>query len=109
MQYTLTPQHVHRCAAGVLTDHLELTDYKRTCPARTLLTIVFAACARLTSLFAAAAGLGRGPSPETARKALLTNLPALELVERRLNGALRATTPARLGTRQRLAADLTLI
>ena len=109
MQYTLTPQHVHRCAAGVLTDHLELTDYKRTCPARTLLTIVFAACARLTSLFAAALGRRRGPSPETARKALLANLPAIAALGRRLNAALRATTPTRLGNRHRLAVDLTLI
>jgi putative transposase len=109
MQYTLTPEHVHRCAAGLLAECLRLTDYGRTCPARTLLTIVFAACARITSLFAAAAGLRRGPSPETVRKALLANLPKLELLERRLNDALRAATPARLGARQRLAVDLTLI
>jgi putative transposase len=109
MQYTLTPAHVHRCATDLLAEHLRLTDYQRTCPARTLLTIVFAACARLTSLFAAAAGLRRAPSPETVRKALLANLPGLDLLERRLNDALRAATPARLGKRQRLAIDLTLI
>ena len=109
MQYTLTPSHVHKLAADVLTEHLELTDYKRTCPARTLLTLVFAACARLCSLFAAAADLAKGPSPETVRKALHANLPAIALLERRLNNALRATTPRRLGIRQRLAIDLTLI
>lgn len=109
MQYTLTPSHVHRCAAGVLTDHLALTDYKRTCPARTLLAVVFAACARLTSVSAAAAGLRRAPSPETVRKALSANLPDLGRLERRLNAALRASTPARLGGRHRVAIDLTLI
>ena len=109
MQYTLRPSHVHKLAAELLTEHLESTDSKRTCPARTLLTIVFAACARLCSLFAAAAGLSRAPSPETVRKALHANLPDIELLERRLNGALRAGTPRRPGGRQRLAIDLTLI
>jgi hypothetical protein len=109
MQYTLRPSHVHRLAADLLTEHLELADYKRTCPARTLLTIVFAACARICSLFAAAADLARGPSPETVRKALHANLPQIVFLERRLNGALRASTPRRLGSRHRLAVDLTLI
>src|SRR5262245_59964511 len=109
MQYTLSSRHVHRCATDLLAEHLRLTDYKRTCPARTLLAIVFAACARLTSLSAAAAGLRRAPSPETVRKALLANLPGLDPLERRLNDALRAATPARLGPRPRLAIDLTLI
>ena len=109
MQYTLTPQHVHRCATDLLTEYPQLTDYKRTCPARVLLTIVFAACARLTSLFAATLGLRKAPSPETARKALLSSLPTLEPLERRLNDALRAATPTRLGRRQRLAIGLTLI
>jgi putative transposase len=109
MQYTLTPSHVHRCAADLLTEQLHLTDYKRTCPARTLLAIVFAACARVTSVSAAAAGLARAPAPETVRKALLANLPDLGILERRLNDALRASTPARLGGRHRVAIDLTLI
>src|SRR3954464_5314511 len=100
MQYTLRPSDVHKLAAEVLTEHLELTDSNRTCPARTLLTLVFAACARLCSLTAAAAGLSKAPSPETARKALLANLPAAELLQRRLNAALRATTPRRLGQQQ---------
>jgi hypothetical protein len=109
MQYTLKPAHVHQLAADLLIEHLGLADYKRTGPARALLTIVFAACARLTSLFAAAWGLRHAPSPETARKARLANLPDLERLEARLNNALHATTPRRLGTRQRLAIDLTLI
>jgi hypothetical protein len=109
MQYTLTPARVHGAAADLLTEQLHLRDYKRTCPARTLLAVVFAACARLTSLSAAAAGLRKAPCPETIRKALVANLPDLGRLERRLNATLRVTTPARLGTRQRLAADLTLI
>jgi putative transposase len=109
MHYTLTPAQVHTLATDLLIQHLELTDYKRTCPARTLLSIVFAACARLTSLFAAALGFRKAPAPETVRKALLANLPTIELLEARLNNALRAATPTRLGKRQHLAIDLVLI
>lgn len=109
MQYTLRPAHVHKLAADLLIEQLELTDYKRTCTARVLLSIVFAACARLTSLFAAASDLRRAPSPETARKALRANVPTIPVLEARLNNALRATTPSRLGRPQRLALDLTLI
>lgn len=108
MQYTLTPGRVHKLAADLLVEQLELTDYKRTCPARTLLSVVFAACARLTSLSAAAAGLRNAPSEETVRKALRANTPKIPVLEDRINGALRATTPAHLGARQHLAIDLTL-
>jgi hypothetical protein len=109
MQYTLTPSHVHGMASELLVEHLQLTDYKRACSARTLLTIVFAACARLTSIFAAASGLFKAPSPETARKALHANIPAIGVLERRINAALRGATPARLKGRFRLAIDLVLI
>jgi hypothetical protein len=109
MQYTLTPSHVHKLATELLVEHLELTDYKRTCDSRTLLTIVFAACARLTSVFAAALGLLKAPSPETVRKALHANIPAIKVLEERINKALRAATPVRLRGRFRLAIDLVLI
>jgi putative transposase len=108
MQYTLTAATVHRYAADLLCDHLRLTDYKRLCTAEILLTVVFTACARLTSLFAAALGLRHAPAAETLRKALLANLPDVATLERRLNDALQATRP-RLGRRLRLAIDLTLL
>ncbi len=109
MQYTLTAATVHWYATDILGDHLRLADYKRVCTAEVLLTVVFAACARLTSLFAAALGLRRAPAPETVRKALHANLPDLATLERRLNDALHATRPMRLGRRVRLAIDLTLL
>lgn len=109
MQYILTPGQVHRLASDVLITHLGLSDFGRTCPATTLLTIVFAACARLTSLFSAALGLRRAPSAETVRQALLANLPELHLLERRCNQTLRASLPRWLGRRHHLAIDLTLL
>jgi Transposase DDE domain len=109
MQYTLTSAHVHARASDLLIEHLQLTDYKRTCDARTLLTIAFAACARLTSLFAAALGLLKAPSPETVRKALHANIPDTEALETRINAALRAAMPSGLKGPFRLAIDLVLI
>lgn len=110
MQYTLTRAHVHHHAEHILQAHLQLDDYGDTCPAATLLAVVFSACARLTSLFAAALGLRRAPSGETVRKALLFNLPDADELERRFNRALVNDLPRALRhRRQRLAADLTLI
>jgi len=109
MQYTLTPAQVHRLATHLLLDHMALNDFGRTCPATTLLTIVFAACARLTSLCAATLGLQRVPSTETVRQALLANLPNLYLLEQRVNKTLRASLPRLQGRRHHLAIDLTLL
>lgn len=108
MEYTLTPAHVHKRAADLLIEQLELTDYKRTCPARTLLSILFAAGARLTSLSAAAQGLRDAPSAETVRKALRANTPAIEALESRINRALGAAAPTDSGTGAHVAIDLTL-
>lgn len=113
MQYTLTPRQVHALATQLLLTPLAWTDYKRRCPVTTLLGVVFAACQRLTSLFLAAKSLLGAPAPETVRKALLANLPAADLLERRLNRALRDRWPRALHKRRkrrfRLALDLTLI
>ena len=110
MQYTLTRAHVHHHACQILQAHLQLADYGETCPATTLLAVVFAACSCLTSLFAAALRLRRAPCGETVRKALLANLPDADELERRCNQALVTDLPRALRRRrQRLAADLTLV
>jgi hypothetical protein len=110
MQYTLTAAHVHAHAAQLLRHHLRLHDFSPRCTAQMLLAVVFCACARLCSLFAAAKGLLAAPSPETVRKALRASLPEQDELERRLNRALLADVPKPLRRRkQRLAADLILI
>ena len=109
MQYTLTRTAVHAHAARLLTDCLRLTDYSAACPARMLLAVLFAAAARLTSVFAAASGLVAVASAETLRKALHAALPDPDELERRLNRALVAEVPPALRRPQRLAVDLTLI
>jgi putative transposase len=109
MQFILTSATVHHYATDLLLTPFALTDYGRSCPATTLLTVVFAACARLTSLLAAALGLRRAPSAETVRQALRANLPELDLLERRCNRARRASLPKLGRRRQRRAIDLTLL
>jgi hypothetical protein len=110
MQYTLRATTVYHHARFLLQDALGLTDFSPACPAPTLLAVVFAATARLTSLFAAGLRLLGAPSAETLRKALLASLPALGELEARCNDALEAHLPRRLRRRkQRLALDLTLV
>jgi hypothetical protein len=109
MQYILTRAQVHKLTGELLIENLELRDYKRACPASTLVAIMFAACARLVSMSAAAADFYGGPSVETVRKATRFNTPKIEILERRLNRALRATRPKKLPKRQHMSIDLTLI
>src|ERR1700722_3087087 len=110
MQYTLTATTVYHHARFLLQDALGLTDFSPACPTRPLLAVVFAATARLTSLFAAGLRLVGAPAAETLRKALLASLPTLHELEDRSNDALEAHLPRRLRRRkQRLALDLTLV
>jgi putative transposase len=110
MQYTLRATTVYHHACFLLQGALDLTGFSPACPARTLLAVVFAATARLTSLFAAGLRLLGAPSAETLRKALLAALPTLSELEDRCNGALAAHLPRRPRRRkQRLAIDLTLV
>jgi hypothetical protein len=110
MQYTLTATAVYHHARFLLQDALGLNDFSPACTARTLLAVVFAATARLTSVFAAGLRLLGAPSAETLRKALLASLPAQDVLEDGLNDALAAHLPRSLRRRrQRLAIDLTLV
>ncbi len=110
MQYTIKGTSVYHHARFLLQDHLGLTDFSPACTASILLAVVFAATARLTSLFAAGLRLLGAPSAETLRKALLASLPKLDELEDRFNDALAAPLPRRLRRRkQRLAGDLTLV
>ncbi len=107
---TLTARRVHRCAAAILQDHLKLPDHGSKCRAGPLLTLLFYAAARLTSLSDACKSLRDAPSDEAARLALIATLPDFVELQRRLNAALAGDLPRPLRRRpQRLAADLVLI
>src|SRR5205814_3571969 len=108
--FTLTARHVHRCAAAILQDHLQLPDHGPKCRAGPLLTLLFYAAARITSLSDAFQSLLEAPSDEAARLALIATLPDFAELQRRLNAALAGNLPRALRrSPQRLAADLVLI
>jgi hypothetical protein len=92
-QYTVTRTSVHAHAVGLVLAHLRLADFSPRCTARRLLTILFAAAARLSSVFDTCQNLLRAPSDETVRQALLATLPSYAELQRRLNRALAGDLP----------------
>src|SRR3954454_18301618 len=109
-QYTLTPNDVSRHASALLQAHLKLRDHGPKCRAGLLLTLLFYAAARITSISDACKRLRDGPSDEAARLALLATLPDVDALQQRLNRALAGDLPKALRRRrQRLAIDLVLI
>jgi hypothetical protein len=110
MQYTISRSAVHQHAHDLLRCCLRLGDFSPLCTARAMLHVLFAACARLCSLAAAALSLNGAPSRETVRKAWLAALPARDELLRRLNRCLCADVPRHLRRQpQRVAMDLTLV
>jgi hypothetical protein len=109
-QYTITSRAVHQHTAQLCQQHLRLRDHGPKCRATALLTILFYAAARITSVAAACAALLNAPSDTAVRNALLATLPAIHELQRRLNRALQGNLPRGLRRRrQPLAIDLTLI
>jgi putative transposase len=93
-----------------LQTHLQLHDHGPKCRAGLLLTLVFYAAARITSLSDTCHRLLGAPSDEAVRLALLATLPDFHELQRRLNRALAGDLPKALcRRRQVLAIDLTLI
>jgi hypothetical protein len=109
-QYTLTAGAIHEHAAHLCQKHLRLHDHGPKCQAHTLLTLLFYAAARLTSLAAVCGCLALAPSDTAVRTALLATLPEIHELQRRLNRALQGDLPRGLRRRrQPLAIDLTLL
>src|ERR1700694_552840 len=108
--YTLTSKDVQEHAAHLVQKNLKLADYSKQCTSGVLLSIVFVAAARLTSVFAACQRLAKAPSGETARKALLATLPEYATLQKAVNRALVGDLPKALRRRrQHLAIDLHLV
>jgi hypothetical protein len=95
-QSTLTPNHVHLHAAALLQTHLKLHDHGPKGHAGLLLTLLFAADARINSLSDACKRLRDAPSVEAARLALLAALPDFAETQPRLNRALAGHLPKAL-------------
>jgi hypothetical protein len=105
----LTPDQVYRYAVACCQPHLKLRDVKAITGSM-LLTIVFAAAARIASLSATCRRLLRVPDEEAVAAALDATLPGYDTLKRRVNAALAGHLPKALRRRpQVLAFDLTLL
>jgi putative transposase len=109
-QYTLTRDQVHAHASRLVLAHVGLRDVGRRCTAVVVVQVLFAACARLCSLFAICGRLRDAPCDESVRQALLATLPGYAELQRRLNRALQGDLPRALRRRRYdVAIDLFLI
>ena len=108
-QYTLTAQDIQAHAAGLCQRFLRLRDHGPKCTVATLLTVLFYAAARITSLAAACKALVRAPGYQATHDALLATLPDIHELQRRLNRALQGDLPKALRrARPPIAIDLHL-
>ena len=108
----LTPAQVYRFASDFCQPHLDFqADGKVT--AAILLTVLFAAAARISSISETCRRLTDVPSEEIYAKALYAQLFCLEALKRKVNAAFVAHLPRALRRRRkrplRVAIDLTLI
>ena len=109
-KYTITAREVHHRTAGIVQNHIQLTDHGPKCTASLLITILLYAASRITSIFDACQRLLGAPSDQALRDALRATLPPIDELERRLNAALAADLPKALRKRRYpMAIDLTLI
>lgn len=117
---TISSQEVQRQAVSVVQEHLQIEDYSKRCTASVFLSVLFFAAARVSSIFDACARLRGAPSDETIRRAAITALPDLVVLERRINLALASRLPktfrrtyshslGRDRSREKVSFDITLI
>jgi putative transposase len=108
----LTPAQVYRCALDFCQPHLDFRG-KGKVTATILLTVLFAAAARVSSISETCRRLRDAPGEETYAKALYANLFCLEQLKRKVNAAFRAHLPRALRRRRkrplRVIIDLTLL
>jgi hypothetical protein len=108
----LTPARVYRFAIDFCQPHLDFRGRGKV-TATILLTVLFAAAARISSISETCQRLAGVPGEETYAAALYANLFCLEQLKRKVNAAFRAHLPRALRRRRqrplRVAVDLTLL
>src|SRR5512144_2427616 len=105
----LPPTQVYRYAVQAFQPHLKLRGAKNLA-AQTLLTVLFAAAARISSLSDTCRRLRDVPDEHAVADALYSTLPEYNILRRRVQAALRGHLPKALRrTPQVVALDLTLL
>jgi hypothetical protein len=109
---TLTPAQVYRCAISFCERRLAFQSVGKV-TSEVLLTVLFAAAARISSISATCGRLKKAPCEETFGKALYANLFGLEELKRKVNGAFADNLPKFLRRPRkrplRVSIDLTLL
>lgn len=106
---TLTPAQVYRYAVQTFQPHLKLSNAKGVV-AETILTVLFAAAARISSLSDTCQRLRDVPDEHVVAEALYSTLPDYNRLRRRVQAALLGHLPKALRRRpQVIAIDLTLL
>jgi hypothetical protein len=108
----LTPAQVYRFAIDFCQPHLDFRGKGRV-TATILLTVLFAAAARISSISETCRRLAGAPGETTYANALYANLFCLEQLKRKVNAAFRAHLPRALRRQRkrplRVIVDLTLL
>ena len=108
--YTISSREIHDHAAGILQEYVRLRDHGHKCCLSVLLSVLFFAASRRTSIHDACNRLRRAPTGQAVHDALTAMLPEVDQLQKRLNASLAAELPKALKKRrQPLAIDLTLI
>jgi putative transposase len=105
----LTPAQVYRYAVQACQPHLRLRDTKKVA-GQTILTVLFAAAARLSSLSDTCRQLRDVPDEHVVATALYDSLPAYHVLRHRVQEALQGHLPKLLRRRSQVVAlDVTLL
>src|SRR3954454_19031777 len=105
----LTPDQVYRYAVQVCQPHLKLGGPKKAL-GQMILTVLFAAAARISSLSDTCRRLRDVPDEHVIADALYATLPEYNILRRRVQAALRGHLPKALRRRRQVVAlDLTLL
>jgi len=106
---TLTPTQVYRYAVQAFQPHLNFNNAKGIA-AETILTVLFAAAARISSLSGTCQRLRGIPDEHLVAEALYSTLPDYHRLKRQVQAALLGYLPKSIRNRpQVLAIDLTLL
>jgi Transposase DDE domain len=108
---TLTPSQVYRFAVDFCQPYLQFRTVGKV-TGEVILSVLFAAAARLSSIHETCGRLAKAPCEETFTAALYPQLSDVEAIKRRVNAAFAGHLPRALRRRKRaltIAADLTLI
>jgi putative transposase len=103
----LTPTQVYRYAVQAFQPHLKFRDAKHVA-AQTILTVLFAAAARISSLSDTCRRLRGVPDEHVVAQALYATLPGYDALRRQVQAALHGHLPGALRRRaQVIACDVT--